>query len=621
MSASYDDYILKKHIANIEQNAYYIKKIPADELNYEMCCAAMKKAAGDYELFKWFLTKYPKFVDENLCKIAVNGAPKKKFIRSECAYTSPEGYEDYENLYKYFDPVIKYVPENFRTADVCRASVRHDWRTLQFVPVAIQLAAPDICKTAVSNYHQIMDDDVNFNTENRKKVIFGALSKSVFEQYPDFLNGGHTLKNVSKDWVAAHPQEVGGILLKNPKHIKKLSKDFRESHLDVIRNVATKNPEIWLYLSASEQKQLRDTVPDIAKKRPEVLAYLTAQVQKEFVDLVESALQKGKIKLADVKPSVQVLIPKTCVKKLTNDPYETRWLCTMWAHTQTPGLNLRDLCKELQNENAELISKLVCEHLELLVDVNLDVLIAHPEICVAAIEKFGVKAYDKIPQAVFDKNPNLYEQLLQKCPGLLPKFPARIQTRDNWTRALTNAPWLAPSAPAQYTTIDHYKNAFLGNTMRDLSHVPVHFRTYEMCKIAVMKAEYNLDQVPNKIKEEHPDVCKIAIAKCPYRIKEVPESVQLQNPWLCTMAVAGEPMALKDVKPSVQRKYPEICRSAMAQLIANFGWMDAAVFPEKLEAKKEELYSYIPNDVLKTHWNYINNTRGVITVKKSDRYR
>ena len=113
MPASYDDYIFKKHIANIERNAYYIKKIPADELNYEMCCAAMKKAAGDYEFFKWLLTKYPKFVDENLCKIAVNGAPKKKFIRSELADTSPEGYEDYENLYKYFDPVIKYVPENF----------------------------------------------------------------------------------------------------------------------------------------------------------------------------------------------------------------------------------------------------------------------------------------------------------------------------------------------------------------------------------------------------------------------------------------------------------------------------------------------------------------------------
>ncbi|MBP5485406.1 MAG: hypothetical protein J6Y07_01725 [Alphaproteobacteria bacterium] len=616
MSTSYDDYISKKHIANIARDAYYIDKIPADELNDKMCCAAMKKAAGDYEFFKWFLEKYPKFVDENLCKIAVSANPKKKYVRSVESMSDPDGTTYYDDEYKYFDPVIKYVPEKFRTVDVCIASAKYDWRTLQFVPVEVQMADQRVCETAVSHYHQIMTDDVDFSTEKREKIIFDALNKSIFEKFPNIFDSTLTLETVSAKWVDSNPDKVGAILLKHPEHIKKLPKDFRKNHFDVIRDVAGKNYEIWSYLSATEQQKLRDITRSMAQKHPEMLAYLYATEQKELVDLVETALKTGKIGLGAVKPSVQMLIPGTCVEKLTKDPHEHSWCFVPWAHGPIPGLNLRGLCKELQDKNTELLSELVCEHLELMKYVNTDVLIAHPEICVAAIEKFGAKAYEKIPQAVFDKNPDLYEQLLSKCPPLLRKFPKKIQTRDNWIRVLTDAPWLAPYAPARYVTIEHYKNAFLSDNMSDLSSVPPRFRTYEMCKIAVMKAKYNLDDVPNKVKKEHPGVCWIAITEYPYRIKQVPEVVQLQNLWLCRRAVTKDPMSLEGIKSSVKRKYPEICRLAMAQLEADFGWMDAAVYPEKLEEKKDTLRSYIPRDVLKEHWDYINNTRGVITVKK-----
>lgn len=617
MPSSYDNYTFKRDVANIKHDAYYIQKIPADELTYEKCCVAMKKAAGDYEFFKWFLQKYPKFVDENLCKIAVSAEPKKKWVRSSLAMEDPDGTTYYDEEYKYFDPVIKYIPEKFRTVAVCIESAKHDWRTLQFVPKAIQLANQEVCETAVNNCDKIMNDDIE--RRNREKVIFDALDKSVFEQYPNIFDGELTLKNVSAKWIATNADKVGTILLKHPEHIKLLPKDFRKNHFEIIRDIASKNPEIWEYLSATDQKKLRDITRDMAQKHPKILKYLCAAEQKEFVDLIKTALSSGKISLGDVKASTQVLIPETCVKKLTNDPYEKHWLYKIWAHKPTPGLNLMDLCKDLQNQNAELISKLVCEHIELLKYVDTDVLVAHPEICVAVVEKFGAaKAYDIIPQAVFDKKADLYEQLLQKCPELLPKYPAKFQTRKNWTKVLTNAPWLASSAPKQYVTIEHYKNAFLDDRMRSLSRVPPRFRTYEICKIATEHYAYNLEAVPNKIKKEHPDIYETAIAESPYDIQLVPESVQLQNPWLCKMAVAGNPRALKYVKNSVQQKFPEICRLAVAQLVTDFGSMAAVVFPEKLQSAKEELYSYIPRDILKECWDYINDTKGVITVKKSD---
>ena len=618
MSTSYIDYISKQHIGNIERNPRYIKNIPADELNYEVCCVAMKKAAGDYEFFKWFLEKYPKFVDENLCKIAVSANPKKKFVRSVEAMSDPDGTTYYDDEYKYFDPVIKYVPEKFRTVDVCIASAKYDWRTLQFVPVEVQMADQRVCKTAISHYHQIMTDDVDFSTENRKKIIFDALNKSIFEKFPNIFDGTLTLENVSAKWIEQNPEKVGDILTKHPEHIKKLPQDFRKNHFDIIRDVAGKNYEIWSYLSAAEQKKLRDITRDMAQKHPEILACLCATEQKKLVDLVETALKTGKIGLGAVKPSVQVLIPGTCVEKLTNDPYETHWYCVSWAHSQTPGLNLMDLCPELQNKNAEQISKLICEHLELLKYVDTNVLIAHPEICVTAIEKFGAKAYEQIPQAVFDKNQNLYEQLLQKAPQLIVLFPETSQTRETWIKACQDVPALAMRAPAKYMTVEHYKNAFSpGNGTHDLSTVPPRFRTYEVCKLAVANFAYNLEYVPNKVGKEHPDIYEIAIAEHPYEIKQVPEAIQLQNPWLCKMAVTGRPMSLEDVRNSVKQKYPKICRLALAQLVADFGWMDAAIFPDKLQAQKEELYSYIPRDVLKKHWDYINNIQGVITVKKS----
>ena len=617
MSTSYDDYISKKHIANIEHNPRYIKNIPADELNYELCCVAMKKAAGDCEFFKWFLEKYSKFVDENLCKIAVSANPKKKFVRSVEAMSDPDGTTYYDDEYKYFEPVIKYVPEKFRTVDVCIASAKYDWRTLQFVPVAVQMADQRVCKTAVSHYHQIMTDDVDFSTENRKKIIFGALNKSVFEKFPNIFDGKLSLENASAKWVMANPDTVGTILLKYPEHIKKLSKDFRTEHFNVIRDVAGKNTEIWSYLSAGEQKKLRDITRDMAQKHPEILASLSAEEQKLVIDLVEKALKNGKISLGGVKPSAQMLIKETCVAKLTVDPFERRWYGVSWAHEPTPALNLKYLCADLQKENAELISKLVGEHLELLTDVKTEVLIEHPEICTAAIEKWGAMVYEKISQDVFAKHPDLYDQLFQKCPRILPQLPKKLQTPEKWRTLFLIAPVYAGSAPRGAITVQDYEAAFANGAHISLYDIPPRFRTYEICKFSLGCYENNLDKVPNKVKKKHPDVCEVPIAEYPRQIEKVPESVQMENPYLCKMAVTGDPMTLKLVKRSVQRKYPEICRLAMAQLVADFGWMDAAIFPERLEAKKDTLRSYIPRDVLKEHWDYINNTRDVITIKKS----
>ena len=589
---TYSEYIFGEHVKKIKENALYIKDIPADELTYEICCVAVKQAAGDCDFFKWILANYPQFVDESLCKNAVSAEPKKKFVQSIPGIEDPDGYVNYRDQYRYFEPVLKYVPKQFLTPDVCRESAKYDWRTLEFVPKEIQLSCPDICEIVANNWRNVMYDDIEYyqSGDKREKEIFKWLDKSVFKLHPTILKGEYTLKYVSEKWILDNPDKIGQLLLKHPDQVKLLPKDLRTKLIDVIRSVAEKNSTILYYLSESEQKAM-----------PEVC---------------ESALKNG-FDLRSIHPSVQLLMPETCVNKLTDDPNERGWLSKGWAHKPTPGLNLQGLCTKLQNKNSELISKLVSEQVELLEYVKPSVLIAHPEICVAAIEKDGELAFRKIPQVVFDKRPELYNILLKKAPRLLLKLPKSIQTRENWLAVLATNPRMIIHAPVSYVTLDHYKKTLSQDSTFGLEMVPLQFRTYEICKIAVKRYSLNIQYVPYEIQIGHPDVCELAVEKMPRSIVDIPESVQLQNPNVCKLAVSSEPEMLRNIKPTVQRKYPDICRLAVAQTVMDY----MSYYSQSLEDKKRAIYASIAPDVLKQYWDYINDIEHTITVDKRCRYR
>ncbi len=582
---TYQDYIAEQHYSKLKRNPYYIEKIPADEINYEMCRIALTSGAGDYKLFKLILGKYPNFIDKKLCEIAVSAEPKKEFLREEdSGYTQPNGTPyDPVSVYKYFDPVLKHIPEKFRTADICRASAKYDWRTLEFVPVAVQISHPDICELAIKNCREIMEDADDLYRSSRQQKILEFVNQSVFEHNPNIFKGEYTLKHVSTKWLMENLEKVSELLLKYPEQVKLLPKEFRKQHFEVIRNVAEKDQEIIRFLYIAEQKSL--------------------------IDLCKKALQNGSLDLSSIPASIQVLIPDICVAKLTKDPYMRVW----WANKPMPELNLENLCLELQMKNSKLISKLVSENGNLLKYVKTEVLIAHPEICDTALQKQDFDVFETIPQAVFDANPYLYKTVAKKQPKLLLNFPKKIQTRALWTEILNENPWMATMAPKGYTTIEHYKAAFSNGRYLSLSGVPNKFKTYEICKLAVIQNYFNLEMVPKQIKIDHPDICEVAIEQHPWCIKDVPEIVQLQNPNLCKMAISSNPETLEEIHASVQRKYPEICRLALAQLVVNWGPCFTRTFVNELEKRKKKLYDSIAPDVLKKHWEFINDIRGVIT--------
>ena len=178
-------------------------------------------------------------------------------------------------------------------------------------------------------------------------------------------------------------------------------------------------------------------------------------------------------------------------------------------------------------------------------------------------------------------------------------------------------PGLVKVAPVGCITETDCVRAFaLPNQNILLSSVPPKFRTYNVCKIALERYTGNITYVPEQVKKAHFDVCEMVVEKDAANIKYVPESIQLKHPELCKRAVTDDPMTLGDVKPSVQRKYPEICRLAVAQNVANY-LIEHRYYPvsdDRVVEKKGELYPFISPDVLKKHWDDINNIESVITV-------
>ena len=543
---TYDDYLSAQHQQEYSKNPRYILQIRDNELTYENFCVAVKKAAGDCNFIQSVFQKYPHFIDENLCEIAVSGTPESKVVRKETGYIDmPEGDEEYEfDIVQYKDPVLKYIPEEFRTERVCRAAIKYDWRSLEFVPAPVQSKFPDILEYALNNCDNMMPKDVEYyNTgKMRQTVAVNWVDKAVFIQNPYIFDGKYTLQHVASEWILANTDTVVALLSKYPKQICFLPAQIRKKSLDnIIRPVVTKNPEIICYLSEKEQESVSD--------------------------LIETKLEKH------------------------------------------GSIFLGSLCQKLQEKYWDLISKLVCEDIDLLEKVKKKVLISHPKIYEDIIDKYGVSMFDEIPKSVFNKYPYLYDKLLQKSPTILPKLPKRYQTQTRWHAAIEKDPWLIKVAPVKFMTEQDYKDAVL-NLGLSLSSVPEKFRTYDVCKIALDKSCIFIEYVPEKIKIQHPDLCKPVVEKHPNMIKYVPEIVQLQHYEICEIAVKGNPNVLENVPASVQRKYPEICRLAIAQVEANCGcfpfWGRGKKITDIINAEKTKLYGFIPPDVLRLHWDYIN---------------
>lgn len=503
--SSYEQYIESKHISHAKKDGYYIKTIPNDEVTYKICCAALFDK-GDYKILEYILKHFPQFVDEKLCKIAVYPKPAEELVE-QTTVEEPWGTEFYDT-YGPMDVLLKYVPEKFKTYDVCKTAVESDYRALKYVPLEILLEHIDICENAINKKYSSI------------KNILESINKSVFEKHPNICKGKYTLQNLSEQYQMNNVNVVRDLIEKYPDQIEYINKSVRNKHPEILRTALDADISQMYQLTAQEQKHMLDT----CKKYLQTNGWLYCIAQ-----------------------SVQVLIPDIVIASVQNNID-----------------NIKYMASKLQEKHPELCIRAINQDIHLLKNISLNVLKNNMEICKAALDKNAQFAIDYfLEKGMLKNNQQLCQKILEVMPMAFSRFPGDVKTKELSEYAMDHAPAMVFYVDKKYATQQRYYAAISLDPFR-INQVPKKFLTPDFCKIALEHGT-RLEYVPKKFLESNPELCELGINNHSYAIESVPESIQIKYPYICKMSVAKNPRNIQYVKPSVQMEHPEICQLALAQ--------------------------------------------------------
>lgn len=467
---TFDRFINSEYLPKIKENPEYIKDIPSDIITREMCNAALEAGAGDYRICSWVFNNYPNFIDEKSCKIAVSHSPAYKVEEDDTCDIPGEGY----GAVIYFDPVLKYVPKQYRTYDVCLAAVKHDERALQFVSPDMQVAHPDICVAA--DY-----DGLEF------------VSQNFWLAHPFVLFDGHyTLEYMSKENQNANPDIVKQLLAKYPYKYEQVSKTLRPKVIDVVKQ--TNDTSFVQHLSAAQQKKQLDSCIKYIGENPENLQH--------------------------IKPDVQLLIADTCIKAVKSKPVVLKYLA--------PGL---------QNQCLDILESAATSDLDCFKCIQNDILSKNPQICIAAVMTWGEKALDYLKQKKL-LTKDICETIAKEKPGFVALFPPIYRTEQMWNIAMDAEPYMVTKAPMGMRTHKRYMALMEDWCVCFENIPLSFRTNFELCNLAVGKWKENLKHVPSSVLIEHPEICYPILDQDPTDIYMVPKKVQQQKPELCQYALA-----------------------------------------------------------------------------------
>ena len=474
MADSFSRYINEEYLPKIQKNPNFIKKIDPDIVTPEICLAALTVAAGDSRLCKWIFKKFPQFMDEKLYKTAVSGKPAFEAEEDDLCDIPGEGY----GSIKYFDPVLKFVPTQYRTFDVCIAAVKYDERALKYVPAQMQVNHPEICVTAGYDALELV-------------------CQSFWSSHPfGLFEGRYTLEYMSEKNQIAHPDIVKQLLAKYPSDLEHVSKSFRKKYPNLIMDTGKQAPASVQHLNANEQKRVLESCIKYIEQNPKHLQY--------------------------IKPGVQVLIADTCIKAVKSDLTAFKYLA--------PGLQSQ--C------GVEYLVNVANAYFECFKCITKNILEQHSEICMAAIAKYRTSAIEYLRDQNVVLTETAYKTIAKEYPGFVKHFPKKYRTNDMWNITMDAQPYYVLEAPRQLRTIERYKGLMKDWSVY-FDKIPLKQRSdYELCKLAVEQHNENLQHVPAEIISEHIEMCYPVLDKEPSNIGYVSGKIQLQHPEVCQYAMA-----------------------------------------------------------------------------------
>ena len=468
--SSYEAYANKQYLSKIKEDPEFIKSLPLDIVTREMCRATLKAGAGDYRICSWVFDNFPDFIDEELCKIAVSHSPAYEAEEDDTCDIPGEGY----GSVTYLDPVLQYVPEQYRTYDVCLAAVKNDERALQFVSPDMQVAYPDICKAA----------------------------------------GYDALDLVSQDFWVAHPF----VLFDGRYTLEYMSKKNQNANPDIVKQLLTNYPHKYDEVS----KTLRPKVIDTVKKTGDIsfVQHLSAAQQKKQLDSCIKYIDENPENLQHIKPDVQLLIADTCIKAVKSKPVVLKYLA--------PGL---------QNQCLDILESAATSDLDCFKCIQNDILSKNSQICIATVMTFGESALNHLKQKKL-LTKDICEIIAKKKPGFVACFPSIYRTEQMWNIAMDAEPYMVTKAPKSMRTLNRYKELMTDWSVCFEDIPLSFRTDFELCSLAVSKWKENLQYVPSSVLIAHPEICYPILDKDPTDICMVPKKVQQQKPELCQYALA-----------------------------------------------------------------------------------
>ena len=212
-------------------------------------------------------------------------------------------------------------------------------------------------------------------------------------------------------------------------------------------------------------------------------------------------------------------------------------------------------------------------------DIPEEILIAHPEICMEAVQENG-DALEYISEEVQIAHPEICMEAVKLNWWVLEFVPDEVQMAY-------------PEVCIEAVQENGYAIEYVSEEIQ-MAHP-------EICIKAVQENGFTLEYVSEEVKMKHLEMCMEAVKQSGLTLKYVPEEIKMKHLEICMEAVQENGHTLKYVPKEVQIVHPEICMEAVKQ----DGYVideDKIDEDEEYELKKGGYaLKYVPKEVQMAH--------------------
>jgi hypothetical protein len=346
--------------------------------------------------------------------------------------------------------VIKFVPENYRTKEICEIAISQNGRALEYVPE--NLIDYSLCKKAISQdgyaLKFVPENLIDYSLCEKAISQDGNAIKFVPKNLPEYYSlsekavyiNGNAIRYVHIDFIDYPLCEKA---MSNYGNLEDVPEEFINYTLLKLsyknRRYDTKQFIMYNFYKCKEY------IPQLVKDFPEDKEYFKRHLLQEYISKqVRKVLKESLETNKNYDKEIEII---------ENAPYSINYA----AKEESPE-DYENIVKILIDKNPKFISYINEENIT-------------GNICNYFLSKYPKLLNPNYIKYNVEINQTLINKILKKYPFLIKNLPLNLQTYRNFATALSSS----------------------GYALKDLYFK---FRTYKLCKIAILNTPYAFYYVP-----------------------------------------------------------------------------------------------------------------------------